>query len=103
MSEVGDVLKQLITMGARFESLQQQVIRIEDRQTQLLDRLSRLEERLNTVNESSRSAAQVGVAELKAQLIERITRLEVEQSSPRSTEKQIEAAKRDEDQRGDAR
>ncbi len=86
-------------MGARFESLQQQVIRMEDRQTQLLDRLSRLEERLNTVNESSRSAAQAGVAELKAQLIERITRLEVEQRLPRSTEKQIEAAKRDEAQR----
>lgn len=79
MPDFGDIVKQLVSMGARFESLSDQVLRIEDRQIKLLDRLSKLEERLNTINESSRSAAQAGVAELKAQLIERITRIEVEQ------------------------
>lgn len=77
MSEITDMLKQLVTMGAKFDSLVDQVNRMEERQIQLLQRISTLEERTNTIAESARSAASAGISDLRAQMIERVTRLEM--------------------------
>lgn len=77
MTEISDMLKRLVTMGAKFEAVSQQVNRIEERQIEILQRLSTLEERTHTINESARSAAAAGVSELRAQLAERMTRLEL--------------------------
>lgn len=84
MSEFTDLLRQLVTMGAKFDALVEQVNRIEGRQIQLLQRLATLEERSNTITESARSAAHAGVSDLRAQLSERLARLEmsVSASSP---------------------
>ena len=77
MSEITDLIKQLVSMGAKFETLVRQVDRMEDRQLNIVQRLSTLEEKTNTINESARSAARAGVSELQAQMTERIVRLEL--------------------------
>ena len=86
VSEVAEVLKQFGKLAANFELVAAQVQRIEDRQIELLGRIARLEERIDTVNESARSAAQTGVAQLESRVVERITRLEERGASGRIPE-----------------
>ena len=77
---ITEYVERLVAMGAKFEALDANVRELMAQQNELRERVARLEAQLPTVKEAAareaRSAAHVGVYELQAQLVERLTRLE---------------------------
>ena len=77
---ITEYLERLVAMGAKFEALEANVRGLMEEQNKLRERVARLESELGGVKREAaseaRSAAHVGVYELQAQLVERITRLE---------------------------
>ena len=72
-----EAVKKVSIVLVKFDSLADALERVTERQVEIAERLARLEERQTTLHESARSAAQVGVHDIRADLIERITRLEM--------------------------
>ena len=81
--EVGQLAKELIEMNKEFELFKVQVDRVAERESELRERVSRLEERLEGVGRESRAAAHAGIHELQARIEHRLTRIEVTQEQHR--------------------
>ena len=73
-----EAIKKVSIVLVKFDAIAESLERIAERQIEIGERVARLEERLGTINESARSAAQMGAHEIRTDLTERITRLEIE-------------------------
>ena len=75
-----ELAKQLVEMGVEFKLFKEQVLRLQAQESELRERVARLEVELASVKREAateaRSAAHAGVYQLQSEITERITRME---------------------------